>query len=283
VFWVQDIYGLAAYRLLGRKLPGIGQLVGKYFLALDRSSARRSEAVVLITADFRPLFAKWGIEPSRIHVIHNWAPLESMPTRPRDNEWARENQLGNGVRFVYSGTLSMKTNPAVLLALARMLHRDSTGELIVVSEGPPVERLVEQAAAEGLRSLRRMSFQPFEVLPDVLGSADVLLAILDAEAGVFAVPSKVLSYFCAGRPVLLAVPGENLASKTVVQIGAGLVVEPGDVEDFCAAAQRLIESPDLRVKCGESGRRYAETHFDIRRIGDQFEALLSGNRSSPGT
>jgi glycosyltransferase involved in cell wall biosynthesis len=283
VFWVQDIYGLAAYRLLRRKLPGIGHLVGRYFLALDRSSARRSEAVVLITEDFRPLFSKWGIDASRIHVIHNWAPLASMPMRPRENAWAREHKLAGGVRFVYSGTLSMKTNPAALLELARMLHRDSSGELIVVSEGPPVEWLVEQAAVENLRSLRRMSFQPFDVLPDVLGSADVLLAILDAEAGVFAVPSKVLSYFCAGRPVLLAVPGENLASKTVVQIGAGLVVEPGDVQGFCNAAQRLIESPDLRSQCGEAGRRYAETHFDIRRIGDQFEALLGGSRSSRGT
>ena len=283
VFWVQDIYGLAAYRLLGRKLPGIGHLVGCYFLALDRSSARRSEAVVLITEDFRELFEKWKIDTSRIHVIHNWAPLESMPLRPRDNAWARKHKLGDGVRFVYSGTLSMKTNPATLLELARMLDRDSAGELIVVSEGPPVEWLVEQAAREGIRSLKRMSFQPFDVLPDVLGSADVLLAILDAEAGVFAVPSKVLSYFCAGRPVLLAVPGENLASKTVVQIGAGLVVEPGDVEGFCAAARRLIDSPELRRQCGQAGRRYAQTHFDIRRIGDQFEDLLSGNRSSRGT
>jgi glycosyltransferase involved in cell wall biosynthesis len=283
VFWVQDIYGLAAYRLLGRKLPGFGHLVGRYFLALDRSSARRSEAVVLITEDFRPLFDKWGIDPSCIHVIHNWAPLENMPMRPRDNAWAREHQFGGGVRFVYSGTLSMKTNPATLLELARMLDRESTGELIVVSEGPPVEWLAEQATSAGLSSLRRFNFQPFEVLPDVLGSADVLIAILDAEAGVFAVPSKVLSYFCAGRPVLLAVPGENLASKTVIEIGAGFAVEPGDVDGFCDAARRLIESPDLRRQLGHAGRRYAETHFDIRRIGDQFEALLSGNRSSRGT
>ena len=282
VFWVQDIYGLAAYRLLRRKLPVIGQLVGHYFLALDRSSARRSDAVVVITEDFRPLFTKWGIDASRIHVIHNWAPLESMPMRPRDNAWAREHGLGDGVRFVYSGTLSMKTNPAALLELARMLDRDSLGELIVVSEGPPVEWLVEQAAREGIRSLRRMSFQPFDVLPDVLGSADVLLAILDADAGVFAVPSKVLSYFCAGRPVLLAVPGENLASKMVVDVGAGLVVEPGDVEGFCAAARVSSSRQSFADQFGQAGRRYAETHFDIRRIGDQFEALLCGTHSPCG-
>ena len=187
-----------------------------------------------------------------------------MPQRPRENDWSRTQSLGAGLRFVYAGTLAMKHNPALLLELARTLDRDPRGELIVVSEGAGVEWLAEQAAAEGIKSLRCMGFQPFESLPDVLGSSDVLVAILEADAGVFSVPSKVLSYLCAGRPVLLAVPKENLAAKIVVESGAGLVVEPTDVAGFCAAAERLIESPQLRDQCGQAARHYAETHFDIR-------------------
>ncbi len=274
VSWIQDIYGLAAYRLLSRKLPVIGHFVGRYFIALDKASARRSDAIVVITADFTKVLAQWGINTSRIHVIHNWAPLEDMPVRPRDNAWSRAQNLEEGLRFLYSGTLAMKHNPVLLLELARMLDRDSSGELIVVSEGAGVEWLAEQAASDEIGTLRCMGFQPFEALPDVLGSADVLVAILEADAGVFSVPSKVLSYLCAGRPVLLAVPSENLAAKIVDECGAGLTVEPSDMIGFRGAAQRLIDSTELRQKCGEAARRYAETNFDIRRIGDQFEAIL---------
>ena len=39
VSWIQDIYGLAAYRLLSRKLPVVGHAVGQYFIALDKWSA----------------------------------------------------------------------------------------------------------------------------------------------------------------------------------------------------------------------------------------------------
>jgi glycosyltransferase involved in cell wall biosynthesis len=277
VSWVQDIYGLAAYRLLSRKLPCIGHVVGRYFIALDKASARRSHAIVVITADFRDVLTKWGIDASRIHVIHNWAPLEEMPLRPRENYWSRAQALTSGMRFIYSGTLAMKHNPALLLELARLLNRDSLGELVVVSEGAGVEWLAQQAAVSSLKSLRLLGFQPFDALPDVLGSADVLVAILEPDAGVFSVPSKVLSYFCAGRPVLLAVPHENLAAKTVVESGAGLVVEPSDIEGFLAAAQRLIDSPQQRTEFGQAARRYAETHFDIRHIGDQFEAIIRGD------
>jgi glycosyltransferase involved in cell wall biosynthesis len=277
VSWVQDIYGLAALRLLGRKLPGIGHAVGHYFIALDKSSARRSDAIVVITADFRDVFAQWGIDPARIHVIHNWAPLDDIPLRPRDNDWSRKMKLGTGLRFIYSGTLAMKHNPALLLELARLLDRNASGELVVVSEGAGVEWLAGQAGAAGLRSLRCLGFQPFDEFADLLGSADLLVAILEPDAGVFSVPSKVLSYLCAGRAVLMAVPSENLAAKIVRECGAGLVVEPSDLAGFCRAAQQLIDSPAARASHGAAGRRYAETNFDIRRIGDQFEAILNPN------
>lgn len=221
------------------------------------------------------VFTGWGIDSSRIHVVHNWAPLDDISLRPRENAWSRAHALGDGLRFVYAGTLAMKHNPALLLELARTLDGDAKGQLIVVSEGAGVEWLAAQAAEQKISSLRCEGFQPFEVLPDVLGSADVLVAILEADAGVFSVPSKVLSYLCAGRPVLLAVPKENLAAKIVVESGAGLVVEPADITGFCTSARRLIESPQLRDQCGQTARRYAETHFDIRHIGDQFEVILA--------
>jgi hypothetical protein len=74
--------------------------------------------------------------------------------------------------------------------------------------------------------------------------------------------------------VLLAVPKENLAAKIVVECGAGPVVEPGDLRGFCAEAQHLVDSPNLRDQHGRAARQYAETHFDIHCIGDQFEVIL---------
>jgi glycosyltransferase involved in cell wall biosynthesis len=280
VSWVQDIYGLAAYRLLARKLPGLGHVVGQYFIALDKSAFRRSDAIVVISEDFIDVLVDWGIDRRRIFTIHNWAPLEGLPLRPRDNDWSRAQGLGPGLRFVYTGTLAMKHNPALLLELAKTLQNKSLGELIVVSEGPGVEWLAQQAAAEGVATLRRFGFQPFELLPDVLGSADVLVAILEPDAGVFCVPSKVLSYLCAGRPVLLAVPVENLVSRIVVEHGAGLTVEPTNLAGFRAAALQLAESPSLREKAGQAARHYAESHFDVDQITDRFEQILRGNNGN---
>jgi glycosyltransferase involved in cell wall biosynthesis len=112
-------------------------------------------------------------------------------------------------------------------------------------------------------------------LPEVLAAADVLLATLEADAGEFAVPSKVLTYLCAGRAILFASPLQNLAAEVVRRSGGGVVTEPSDVPAWIAAGHELAEDAELRASLGARARRYAETHFDIEKIADQFEAVLT--------
>ncbi|MBX3432174.1 MAG: glycosyltransferase [Pirellulales bacterium] len=276
VFWVQDLFGVAAHKLLSRQVPVVGGIVGRYFMRLDRESARGSDAVVLITEDFLPLFREWRIPDERMHVIHNWSVLDELPLRPRDNAWSIEQGLGAGPRVMYTGTLAMKHNPALLLELAKLLDQREAGEMIVLSVGQGIQWLREAAAREGIRSLRCLPFQPFERMADVLGSADVLVAILEPDAGVFSVPSKVLSYMCAGRAILGAMPADNLAARLIVENGAGLVTDPSDLAAFRAAAAALLDDPDSLPARGASARRYAEENFDILRIADRFEAILAG-------
>ncbi len=280
VFWVQDIYGLAAYKLLSRKLPLIGHAIGKYFISLDRRSAQRSDSIVVITEDFKPVLDQWGIDLSRVHVVENWSVLADLPLRPRENAWSVEQGLSSGPRFLYSGTLAMKHNPRLLLELAKVLNRQQDGEMIVISEGAGIEWLQREAAAANIRSLRCFPFQPFERMADVLGSGDVLVVILEADAGAFSVPSKALSYLCAGRAILGAVPRQNLVAKLVENHGAGLVVEPDDLEGFCQAAGKMLEFPVERAKYGVAARQYAEANFDLERITDRFEKIFRSRAAS---
>jgi glycosyltransferase involved in cell wall biosynthesis len=145
---------------------------------------------------------------------------------------------------------------------------------VVVSEGQGAKWLNAVKQAEGLTNLLVLPYQPFTDLPDLLASGDVLIAILESEAGVFSVPSKVLSYLCAKRPILLSVPKENLSSRMVQVANAGLAVEPGDLKGFNSAASALYHDSSLRDENGRNGRRFAETNFDISTITEKFLIAL---------
>ena len=271
-FWVQDLIGQAIKRLMAVKYLGLGWLAGSYYANLENRLLAESDKIVVISEDFRPFLPKAVQNTPRVHVVENWAPLDEMPLRERVNPWSEAHGFSDGLNFIYSGTLGMKHNPELLVQLA--VELTGKGRMIVVTEGQSVEFLKRRMLELGLENLHLLPFQPFDVLPEMLASADVLVAVLEADAGVFSVPSKVLTYLCAGKPLLLAIPLENLAARIATQTGAGLVVSPDDAEGFIANARTLAGDESKRSQMGQAGRAYAEKTFSIETITDKFERIL---------
>jgi glycosyltransferase involved in cell wall biosynthesis len=281
IFWLQDIYSVAMKRFITQRIPIFGHLISQYFILLERKLLLNSDRIVLITDDFYNILTDWNINQEKCVVIHNWAPLDEMQVYPRDNDWARKNNLHKKFCFMYSGTLGFKHNPELLLKLAESLNEDSNAVVVVISEGPGATWLKTMKQKMFLDNLIIMDFQPFDILSQVLASADVLLAILEPDAGVYSVPSKVLTYHCVGRPLLLAVPHANLAAQIVMSYKTGLVVSPDDVDGFLDAGKKLMKNMKLREILANNARKYAEERFDIKKITDRFERLILLNfRSS---
>jgi colanic acid biosynthesis glycosyl transferase WcaI len=269
VFWLQDIYSAAIERMLRRRLPVVGRLLARRFAQLEAALLRGSDAVVVITDDFLSTLASWHVSSDRISVIENWAPLDQVSPREKSNRWAREHGLADVPVFLYAGTLGLKHDPSIILGLAKNLPDT---KVAVVSEGIGADWLRDHGAST--RNLMVLPFEPFDRLSEVLGSADVLLVILEPDAGAFSVPSKVLTCLAAGRAVLAAIPRSNLAAKTILRVKAGMVVDPGDTNAFIEAGRLLIADSARRETFGRAGRAYAETAFAIGPITDRFEAIL---------
>jgi glycosyltransferase involved in cell wall biosynthesis len=271
VFWQQDVISAAARRVLGSRSRLLGAAAQQTVEPLERRLLRRSDGIVIIAADFLPLLTRWGVDEGRVTVIENWAPIDELPAFPRDNAWAREHGLDGKAVFLYSGTLGFKHDPSLMLELAGWASRHEA-LVLVVSEGPGADWLAEHASPGD--ALRLLPYQPYERLPEVLASADVLVAVLEPDAGEFSVPSKVLTYLCAERPVLGALPADNLAARVIERSGAGIVVPPRDPRALVAAAEELLVDSGRRAELGRAARSYAETTFDLDRIADRFEEVL---------
>jgi glycosyltransferase involved in cell wall biosynthesis len=271
VFWQQDVISAAAQRVLGHRSRLLGAAGERAVAVLERRLLRASDAVVVISEDFVPLLRSWGVDDKRIDVIENWAPLDELPVFTRDNPWAREHALAERFVFLYSGTLGFKHDPSLLLDLARWAAgHDSV--VVVVSEGSGAEWLAREGAGEP--GLQLLPYQPYGRLPEVLASADVLLALLEPDAGSFSVPSKVLTYLCAARPLLVSVARSNLAARVVERSGGGVAVPPADPDALVEAASALHADEGLRLELGRRARAYAEATFDLSQVTDRFEQVL---------
>ena len=291
VYWVQDVISEAAYRILRRKIPGIGQLVGLYYRHKEKRLFRESDYLVGITEDFGSFFRNAGVQEGRVTTIPNWAPLDEIVPASKNNPWSRRVDLQDKFVFLYSGTLGFKHNPGMLLALTRQMVSHPDVRVVVNSRGDAAEWLKRQKEQMNLDSLLVNPYQPYEEISNVLGTADVLVALLEPDAGIFSVPSKVLAYHCAGRPMLLAVPEENLAAKIVRDNGAGVVGDPSDTNLFCRNAETLYHDQQTRAAMGRKAQAYAMDNFDIGNIADRFEGIfqhvtsgiMTGGRTETGS
>jgi glycosyltransferase involved in cell wall biosynthesis len=269
VHWVQDVYSHAMQFFLRKKLPLLALPLSYPFRKIEQFVARSSDASIVIAQAFCDVLSEWGVPTEKISVIENWAPLDEIKLTPRWNAWSKEQGLCDAPVFLYSGTLGLKHRPDLLYQLAQSLG--SQCKVVVISEGTGREWLEAQPP---LPNLVLLNFQPYGRLSEALASADVLLATLEADAGVFAVPSKILTYLCASRPLLFAAPPANLSSEVVKKSGGGITVDPDQPSEWISAAKLLAESPELRATLAASGRKYAERTFEIGRIGDAFEEIL---------
>jgi len=275
VYWCQDIYTIAIQQIAQQRLGFIGFPVWYYFKNLEAGLMRKSSHVISITPAFNKLFQRWKVNQQRVTCIPNWAPIEEIKPTSKKNEWANQHHLEDKTCIVYSGTLGLKHNPSILSATAAHFRKHKEVLFIVISEGLGADFLQKEKEKLQLNNLLLLPFQDFKDMGKVFGTADILLAILENDAGVYSVPSKVLAYLCAEKPMVLAMPPENLSAAIVMDNKAGYCIEPDNLQGFFRQIEKLVADPVLRKEMGHNGRTYAEKHFDIAHIENQFMQVFN--------
>jgi colanic acid biosynthesis glycosyl transferase WcaI len=273
-FWQQDVQAVAARSFAGKQLSRWFRAVAAVMELVERWCARRAKSIVVICESFRHVHERWRTE-SKVAVIPNWAPLDEIYPVSRRNSWSREHELVDCKTLLYSGTLGLKHDPALLVRLARqVIDAGQPVRLVVVTEGPAAQVLRTEAERLAV-PLTLLPFQPYERLPEVLGSGDVLVVLLEHDAGAFSVPSKTLSYLCAGRPVLGLMPPENLAA-CLVREADGCVLPPRgeSLEPAARWVSEVLVDRDRAADIGCASRLVAQREFALEGCADRFEAIL---------
>ncbi|NNF55991.1 MAG: glycosyltransferase family 4 protein [Acidimicrobiales bacterium] len=269
VLWLQQLQADLSATSASRALPG------KMFSALERRIASSADRVIAISDGF----AEFAIAARRgnadgVTVLPNWAPLRYLPSRHRINQWSTKHQLvPERHRVLYSGRMGLEHRPDEIAALALTLTANGDVDMVIVAAGPGVEALRRRPELTSHPNILFCDLQPLGDLANVLASADVLLGTLDDRASEALVPSKILSYLCAARPVVALMKKSNPSAVLVEEIGAGVAVS--DIHTAVDTIRSLLADPDRRRRMGNLGRAYASTTFEPNRVAKSF-ALAAG-------
>jgi len=255
---VQDIYPETL--AIQSRLSG-DSLAIRALRRLDTWIAHGSAALVLISPRLREHYVQSRALPEGVvHTVPNWIDRQRIVV---DQERSREYRRQIGVPesafvAVYGGSVGTAAGVELLIEAMAHIDADLDLHLVIAGEGGRLTRCKE--LADGMGGSRVLFHTPYPLSENamVLGAADLLLLPTmggQAQAGL---PSKLLAYMLAARPVLAAAVRDSDLADMIQRAGCGWVVPPGNPE---ALAERISEIMSLtaseREAMGRAGREYA--------------------------
>ena len=272
VYWVQDIWPESAVYTLNLRNPflvrPLAWICGWLF--------RQADIVLVQSAGFVPMIARFGVPERYIRVLPNTARPIYRPLPPDE---ARE-EAGlvpkSGFRLMFAGNVGASQDFDTLMEAARILKEHEDIFWVIIGTGRGLDRAKEQARRYGIES--RVLFlgqHPEERMPYFFALADAMLVSLrDTPIFALTIPSKLQSYLACGKPVIASLAGEG--ARIVREAGAGITVSPGSPIKLASAILEMKSaSEEQRRTFGASALTYFRQNYASEVVYNQLEAVLA--------
>ena len=262
-----------------------GALRTRLFLTIEKILARLAtdRIIVLSAQQYREIHEQFGVGNSAQFAV---IPL-GIDTQVYGDWTNRRNalrqELAAGERDVLVGIVGrltgVKNHALFLKAAAR--YKKMYGEVmragrvrfVVIGDGQLRGELEEQARALALHS--DVEFLGTRDDPENFYPALDVVALTSRNEGT---PLTLIEAMANARPVISTAVGGvvDLLGDALASSGGegvsyrlcerGVLVQPDDVEGFCAGLERLIADEDLRRELGQRGRHLIEQSYSKERL-----------------
>ena len=229
----------------------------RYRLARDLETyvVRRADAVVGIASSILEELRDRRISADKLFHVPNGVDIARFVPQPRDISLAVELGLEGSPTIGYLGTFFLWEGVSWMVRAAAELRRQGLQfQLLIVGDGADaieVKRAIEETRSEGyIRWLGRIPHDQVEryySVMDVLAYPRLRTRLTD-----LVTPLKPLEAMALGKPILAS--GVGGLRELIDPEVTGLLFDPGNREDFCRQASRLLLQVDLRRRLGEKAR-----------------------------
>lgn len=242
---VHDIYPDVLTRLAG--VPEQHPIV-RLWRWLNRLAYERADVVMTLGEHMATTLAK-QFDPARtpagaIKVIYPWADTEAIRPIPKaENPFAQQYGQVDKLTVMYSGNMGLGHDIETMLAAAVQLQSEPDIHFMFIGAGPKWQLVADAIRDHQLANVTLLPWQPEQMLPYILATADIAFVSLESEMASLAIPSKAFSFLAAGVPILVVCGKANELTKIVISNGCGWSVPTNAVMKICNILTEVLENP----------------------------------------
>lgn len=270
VYDIQDFWPdtLAATGMFNNKL-GL-KLVDSYCRLFYKAA---DKLVVLCPGFKRKLLGK-DVPESKIEIIYNWFDEKNLAIKTEadlpDILTAKES-----FKVLFAGNMGKAQALESVLDAAKLLKESNPKiQFIFIGGGVEVENLKKQSTQINLSNVHFLPPVPPDKVGPFLQAADVLLVHLKKDPLFeITIPSKIQAYMAAGKPILVAVPGD--ASDLVNQAQCGLCCGSENPDALAQIVLQMAQmSPGQLNTIGQNGFNFYSQNLSMQVGVSRFEAIF---------
>lgn len=282
VLSVQDVYPEV---LIVQQRTTENSRLARLMRWIDGVIARRSAHVVVISQRFAEIYHQQRrVPPDRLSLIPNWIDGNQIDVGVDGSAYRQKLGIGEtDFLLVYGGNVGVAAGVEVVIEALRLLDDERALRLVVAGAGSQLAKCQQLAATLPGNPVHFHTPWLASETTEVLRAADLLVLPTQREQSLASVPSKLLSYMLAGRPILTtAILGSDL-SELVSSVGCGWVVEPDRPDLLAAQIRQIMQLDQVELqRRGDNGRSYVLKHLTkavcLPEAIDLIESTASHNR-----
>jgi len=243
--------------------------------AIEKLIYNEAARIACLSEGFIHKLTERGVDSTKLHLIPDWADTESVC--PLTDVSPFRSSVGiaeNKFVVLHTGNMGKKQDLLNIVRAADLSREDSDLVWMLVGEGEERQLIETERQFRDLANLKLLPLQPVELLQQVYSAADLLVLNQKASVKEAVIPSKLLTYMAAGRPVVAAVNEESEAARHIRASRCGLIVQPENPRALVEGVSRLRQNPSLRLELGLNGRKYALEHFTKSRVLQEYRAFF---------
>lgn len=271
VYWVQDIWPESATYTLGLR----NRLVVGFLNAICGWLYRRADIVMVQSAAFHDMIARFGVPAERIRLLPNTAPENYLPLTPEQAPEYAGLIPQQGFRLMFAGNIGESQDFDTLISAASLLRDRSDLHWIIVGSGRDEERVRRLVSAQGLdERFHFLGRHPEEMMPKFFAHADAMLVSLKA-VPIFAltVPYKTQCYMACGKPIIASLDGEG--ARIIDESGAGVAAPASQPQALADAITAMMDAgPERLASHAANALSYFEANYSASKVYGDLEDTL---------
>jgi colanic acid biosynthesis glycosyl transferase WcaI len=236
---------------------------------------RRVDHIAVLSPGFRRVLMARGVPQERITLIYNWADETVLQSSP-DNHVPPAMVQDGKFRILFAGNMGKAQGLDAVLEAAKHVNAEApTVEFCFMGDGIERAHLKSRASRAGMTNVRFLPKVPLVQSGLFLAAADALLVhLIKDPLYEITIPSKTQAYMAAGRPIIMAVPGD--AADLISRSGGGVLAKSGDPASLAAAIIRLVNmSNSERARMAEANRDFYVKELSMSKGVEAFAGVLA--------